>query len=509
MRVLLHALLTLGLLGGEVRPSFAREAAREVEPREDEDTWFADLDEEEDEEGLQQRLTEREDKRRPLEPYRTRVFGNLLTLGGEYELETAYVRPLVLEPEVDGKVVREPDRWLMSNELQLEAFYSIGKPLSMFVQFQAIWEKDLLGRTFEGVSDTYLERGEMWLYSEDLFGSGVSVDVGRLDFEDDRRWWWDDERDAARIAWEGETVELTLALAYELGSDRLDRSWVDPEEERVLRWISENSWDFSENHSFQLFLVHQDDHSPTERVGDRVAVDREDDSDARLTWLGARLTGIFDRGSSGLFGYWIDAAAVRGEDTLIEFGDREEGKIEAEEVSERDVQGWAFDVGGAWLLPFAIEPRVFAGYAYGSGDATSGGDDRAFRQTGLEGNEAGFGGVERFNSYGLLLQPELSNIHIVTAGVGLSLLRSSSLDLVYHYYRLDEPADELRDSLLEAELDGVHEKLGWGVDLVLAVEEWERFEFDVAASVLRTGPAFLDEPRRWVVGGFLAVRYAF
>lgn len=466
-------------------------------------------DEEEDEEGLQQRLTEREDRRRPLDPFSVPFFGHSLVLGGEYEVEFEWVRPLVLEPEVDGRPVREPDRFRMNQELQLEAFYSIGEPLSLFVQVQGIWEEDLLGKSFEDVHDTYLERGEMWLYSENILGTGISADVGRLDFDDDRTWWWDDELDAARLTWEGESAEIVVALAYELGSDRSDQSFVDPEEERVVRWISEFSWDFAEEHSFQLFLLHQDDHSPTEEVGDDVAVDREDEEDARLTWFGARQTGVFSLPRGNLLGYWLDAGLVRGRERRLDFGDVVDGRVEVEERTSRDVRGWGFDVGASWLLPIAHEPRLFVGYAFGSGDATEGGTDRAYRQTGIHANESGFGGVERFPSYGLLLQPELSNLHVVTVGAGLSVLRSSSLDLVYHHYRLDENSDELRDSLLEAELTEDSKRLGWGVDLVLALEEWERFEFDVAASVLRTGSAFEFESHEWVVGGFVAIRYAF
>jgi alginate production protein len=462
-----------------------------------------DEDEEEEEEGLQQRLTEREDKRRPLEPWTAHPFGHTLTLGGEYELELVAIRPRVLEAEVDGKQVSEPDQLLMEHQLEVEAFYTIGKPLSAFVQLQAVLEEDLLGRTFEDISDRYVERGEMWLYTEDILGSGMSVDVGRLDFEDDRRWWWDDELDAARITWEGDEIEIAGAVGYELASNRTDRSWVDPEQERVLRFLVESSWDFDSNHSFQIFFLHHDDHSPTERVGESVDVDREDDSDARLSWVGLRQTGIFDGGPRGLLGYWVDAGLVRGREREIEFGDVGDpvpGRIVVEELKSHDVSGFAVDVGTSWLLPLRHEPRLFAGWAYGSEE---------YRQSGLEENEAGFGGVERFDSYGALLRPELSNLNVVTVGAGLSLFRSSSLDLAYHYYRLHEPAEDLGDSELQFELDDEHRELGHELDLVLALEEWERLEFTIAAAVLRTEDAFGSEAERWVVGGFFAVRYAF
>ena len=63
-----------------------------------------------------------------------------------------------------------------------------------------------------------------------------------------------------------------------------------------------------------------------------------------------------------------------------------DGRVVAEEVTRHDVSGWALDVGVDWLLPLSFEPRLFAGYAYGSGDATGGGDDRAFRQSDLHAN---------------------------------------------------------------------------------------------------------------------------
>lgn len=133
----------------------------------------------------------------------------------------------------------------------------------------------------------------------------------------------------------------------------------------------------------------------------------------------------------------------------------------------------------------------------------------SFRQTGLEANEAGFGGVERFPHYGVLLDPELSNLGVVTVGAGLSLLRSSSLDLVYHSYRLVEPASSLRNARLEVALTGRHRGLGEEIDLVLAVEEWERFELDLVGSAFRAGRAFGEAEDEWSYAAFLALRMAF
>lgn len=54
--------------------------------------------------------------------------------------------------------------------------------------------------------------------------------------------------------------------------------------------------------------------------------------------------------------------------------------------------------------------RPYGGCARGSGDPTpETGTNRSFRQTGLEAHQAGFGSVERFPHYGMLLDPELCN----------------------------------------------------------------------------------------------------
>ena len=458
-----------------------------------------------DDDVLRERLTEREDKRRPLGPWSFELAGRPLTVGGEYALELGYLRHRIV-----GEDVNQTDRLLLEHGLQLETFYTFGPVLSIFSQIEVVMEEDLLQDTVDGVSDIFVERGEMWLYSENIAGTHLNLDLGRLDFEDDRRWWWDDELDAARVAYERETFEIALAAARELGSDRSDQSEVDPENERVFRLIGEASWDWSRNHAAELFLLYQDDHSPTESPGEMVSEEREDDSDARLGWLGARLMGVFDFETRGLLGYWLDTALVIGDEKVVEFEELSRHQSVVDGLSRRDVRGWGLDAGINWMLPLPWEPRLYAGYAFGSGDSRpEAGDDRRFRQTGIESDEAGFGGVERFPHYGIALDPELSNLGILTIGAGLSLLRSSSLDLVYHCYRLVDPATALRDSRLEAELDGEHRNLGHGVDLVLAVEEWERFELALALSAFRAGQAFGMERGSWSYGGVLAVTFAF
>jgi alginate production protein len=461
-------------------------------------------EEEEEEEDLRERLTEREDKRRPLEPFQVEVGGRPLTIGGELEVGLAFLHGRIEEDEEDD------DQLLLEMSLEVEAFYTFGDWLSLFAQLKAELAEDLLPNRFDEVSVAFLERGEMWIVSEDIAGTGISIDLGRLDFEDDRRWWWDEELDAVRVIWETERTEVALALARELFSARSDQSFVEPEHEGVLRVIGEASWDWRPNHALELFLVYQDDRSSSERPEEVFRQEREDDEDARLTWVGARLMGAHEAGRAGLLGYWLDTGFVSGEERFAEFEDLSRRRSVVEETLSRDVQGWGLDLGASWMFARPYEPRIHAGYALGSGDSSpEEGSDRSYRQTGLEENEAGFGGVERFNSYGVLLAPELSNLQVWTVGAGLSLLRSSSLDLVYHYYRQVDAAPFLRDARIDLPLTGRDTDLGHEVDLVLALEEWERFEFDFLASAFRAGRAFGPENGEWSFGAFCVMRYAF
>jgi hypothetical protein len=174
------------------------------------------------------------------------------------------------------------------------------------------------------------------------------------------------------------------------------------------------------------------------------------------------------------------------------------------------VFGYGFDAGVSGFLPLPLEPRVFGGYAWGSGERSpERGTDRSYRQSGIQENEAGFGGVERFGSYGVVLDPELSNLGIVTLGAGLALFESSSLDLVYHHFRLVEKATSLRDTRLEIDLTGDDRDVGHELDLAFALEEWERLEFFVIAGAFRAGDAFGSKEGTWSYGGLFAMRFGF
>jgi alginate production protein len=183
------------------------------------------------------------------------------------------------------------------------------------------------------------------------------------------------------------------------------------------------------------------------------------------------------------FNYWIELAMIRGQDE-----------------DSNDFKGQAFDVGAQYrFLDLPLQPSVTLGYAFGSGDRDP--NDKTnheFRQTGLQSNEGRFNGVTQFKYYGEMLGPELTNLRILTAGVGFRPAKNAFLDLVYHNYKLVENAQgALFSSAVTAELnqDPMHQSkdVGNEIDIILGFRNlfgFRTFGFEVRAGKFFPGKAY-------------------
>ena len=114
----------------------------------------------------------------------------------------------------------------------------------------------------------------------------------------------------------------------------------------------------------------------------------------------------------------------------------------------RRVRGEAIDLGATLFLDdrSGWSPRATLGYAWGSGDDGEG-VDTSHHQTGWQSNKSYMGAEIDFKTYGTVLDPQLSNIHVLTAGVGITPMKKSSLDLVFHHYRQDKTTELTRTDL--------------------------------------------------------------
>ncbi len=281
---------------------------------------------------------------------------------------------------------------------------------------------------------------------------GLSFRIGRQRMADDREWLVDQELDGvhAFARWDELGLELAANRFRLVDEDLLNR---DPGEQinnyfAIGRYVPNGDTEAS------AYVLVRDNQSPG-----------SDD----LTYVGlqGRTTLVDD------WNFWLDAAHVRG---------REDGT---------QVRGYAADAGATYAPDLPLEPSVTLGFAFGTGDDDSGdGVDHAFRQTGLQENRDAFNGVTRFSYYGEALDPELSNLAILTAGLGIKPSQGSSLDLVYHRYWQHHASDSLRNSALQVDPTGSSRHIGDEIDLIFGVSEFEQVEVELRLGAFFPGAAF-------------------
>jgi len=259
---------------------------------------------------------------------------------------------------------------------------------------------------------------------------GAALVVGKQRIRDQREWLFDEYLDAVRL-YLTVTRPLVLEASYLPSVFPRPGETFDTWNDLLLRarFIPD-----SRNEANAYWLMRRDS-SPRRR---------------QPIYLGLSLSG---RPSPRLRG-WLEAAALRGED------------------KGRPQRAYALDFGTTFTTTGRVRPALTLAYAFGSGEEKLSGDpfSQEFRQTGYEDNSGRFGGISSFQYYGEVLDPELSNLEVMTAAAGVRFGYSVSVDVVAHAYHQQIPDDDLRSALrLEGGPNGKSRDLGREVDLILGV----------------------------------------
>ena len=383
----------------------------------------------------------------PDTPYRLAPY---LTFGAEIELTHEYRKNLGLDDRPDN------DASLFEPELSL-AFSFDPDPrfqafLNVAVSREFVWKIEAdRAKPSEDVSFT-IQEAFVWLRA---LPGGLSLQLGRQRFEDERQWLYDEELDAVRVRYE----RGALAVELSAGRDGLVRK----------NALSGHTPDRVNN--YMLFANYR----PLEDLtveGYAIAQDDRDADRRRPVLVGLRSWGepIQD------LDYWLEIGYAGGRD------------------GSNRIRGWGVDLGATYELQARATPALTLGAAFGTGDRhPDDGVDRSFRQTGFQENEGDFGGATDFKYYGEVLDPELSNLVILTAGLGIRPSESFSVDLVYHYYWQSHASPTLRNAGLEAEPSGRSRRLGSGIDLVVGLQNiFDRLEVRAVLGYFSPGAAFPD-----------------
>jgi alginate production protein len=376
-----------------------------------------------------------------------------LRFGGQAELESTKEDEYDLEKPEDG------DRWDSQGVLRLRLAYRLSSVLFGRVEGRGrhLWRED----EEDGASqDEDWTLGETWLYWRDALGPGYDLQIGRQDFDDRREWIYDQNLDGLRLfkGTERMRYEFSVSSTFGAGAKR-DESSVN-----VFGQVS----NLDDDKHLAAWFLHRSHEEPYE---------------AHLTHLGVRALGDW----LDPFQSWSDLALVVGDER------------------DRDVLGWGYDLGGelrgeGWPFGLAL------GYAYGSGDDGQG-QDSAFRQTGLQDNNARIGTATAIRYYGELVDPELSNLSIATLGLSWWWSERTALSLLGHDFNQVEAADFLRDTQLDLNPTGLSRHLGSELDLALTSRAFPNLDVEFVLGMFFPGEAFAEDDPASLLR--LQLRYRF
>ena len=287
------------------------------------------------------------------------------------------------------------------------------------------------------------------------------INLGRRNYEDERHWVFDGSMDVASLGYRHQNVRAEAMVARDVpwSLDALNRA----RKQRIETAYLYADYRGFFNHVLAAYVLKRHD---------------LDGREGKPLMLALRGSGK----PTAAFKWWLEAAVLRG---LDENGQR--------------FRAWGLDVGGTYRfadLPF--DPNITLSFAQGSGDGNP--DDRVntgFRQTGLQTNEARYIGLSKFKAYGEVLDPELSNLRVMTLGLGARARPGISIDLVYHRYHLKVPASDIRNWALTAQMNtlagAASTDVGQALDLVLGFRglfDIRRLGLDLRAGVFLPGQAF-------------------
>ncbi|MCI0330422.1 MAG: alginate export family protein [candidate division Zixibacteria bacterium] len=378
--------------------------------------------------------------------------GDQLLLSGDYRQTTR------LEKRYTLSEVQKDDYQDTEPALRLEAAGNWAPEVQSFLQLR-LRKKYTFGTFPNRPSTAESTRFEFQAIQAYLLlrapaGRKAALMVGKQRVRDQREWLFDEYLDAVRLYfYETQPVVLEASFLPSLFpfQDEKYRTWDD--------------------FLFRVRFI------PDGKNEANVYMLKRRDSDARNrepVYWGLSYYGRPKRFITG----WLQAGLLRGTD------------------KQRDQEAYALDFGATFAATdHHLRPSLTLGYSLGSGDKVSGDSiSQEFRQTGYEDNSGRFGGFANFQYYGEVLDPELANLQILTAGAGFRPHRQVSFDAIFHTYRQNQLDNDVRSELIAppAIPTGLSKDLGWELDFILGIQRiLQRVNLAYSFGLFNPGEAFM------------------
>jgi hypothetical protein len=366
--------------------------------------------------------------------------------------------------DLDLRHRKQDDVTSLKPHLDIAASVGPYRDVSLF------WETRLLSRHVfpEGPDKTVNEhetkiRKAYLLFKNAPFPSS-DLQVGRQRFKDSREWLYDKNLDAVALFVNGVFMDMELSVSTNL----IDPS--GPEDDIVN------------------YILYATDHSS---LKDKVAFYGMVRHDGKRSELDPLFLGASWRGRSiKRQKFWLDTASVFGHD------------------GPKRLMGYGVDMGWTSRVNLFKQTSLTFGYALGSGDKNRRDDlDRNFRQTGLQGNSGKFNGKTKFQYYGQVFNPELSNMIIWTGAWGILPKPETSMDIVYHYYTQVYRANKFRDVQINEKPSGKERELGHEVDLIIGAQVAQNVEAALTTGLFIPGRAFVKKSNAFLAELVVQVQF--
>jgi len=415
-----------------------------------------------------------DERLRPEEQFQLSIGRALLTMTGALNVKLAF------ENNFNLRTTKQRDELAVNPQTNLDFVLAFPQGFSLFTEFSLSDEINFENsKKPENTFQFRLRDAFVHLPIPVAFPSALRV--GRQQIFEPRRWVFSQRFDAVKLLLDPEPFHFWLAVTTSIPSSGKRKRVFDD------IFVARDQVDFIVNSSFDLtdksvvsqYLIFGSKHENLIKSGDPLEEDP--------VWVGLRVFGLekfntkykwlkFDF-LEDLFRpkirYWLDMAYVTGT------------------VKDKNLSGFGLDVGVSYIArKFPLLPYVTVAYAFGSGDRNpNDGVDRNFRQTGAQGNSGKFGGVVNFDYYGVLNDPELSNLHVYTAGIGIRPWPKGSVDLVYHRYRQDVALNKFRDANVE-DPQGKNTDIGEEIDVIFGYREIQNLRFRLRTGYFFPGDAY-------------------
>jgi alginate production protein len=385
------------------------------------------------------RLVDNDDER----PASRLGIGDFISLGGEFQIDLIPENNFDLSDETDSDVVFTK----LSTRLELSS-----KPhpdLDIFLKLVAQEPVSSDDPFHPDRSEGSVRLAEGYFLWRELFTDHLGIKVGRQDFDEKREWLFDENLDAVRLFLNFDPMLVEISTSTNFSETKV-------QDEGVINHILYGSYRIGTRRHVAAYVIHREDDDPIFNHDRR--------------WYGVRSFGKFGK----YIKYWMEVSFLRGE------------------RRGRELKSNGFDIGFTTTQEdLSMEPSFTLGYAYGSGDIDfKDMIDGNFRQTDFEDNNDKFNGVSSFKYYGEVLDPELSNLRIITTGMGFRWSKNGSFDILYHIYRQVYAYDKIHGSDLLADPTGASKAVGDEIDFILGLEKIKNVDIELTVGFFRPGEAF-------------------